>query len=101
MPYDCLHFCLDVVSIHAQKEYVESQRRKRDSSSPVLSLRCSIYRADGTTSFSVPVPDTITTWVASAFAVNPASGLGLTPSPANVSRSCINLSPKTDSLLLN
>lgn len=20
MPYDCLHFCLDVVSIHAQKE---------------------------------------------------------------------------------
>lgn len=40
--------------------------------------------ADGTTSFSVPVPDTITTWVASAFAVNPASGLGLTPSPANL-----------------
>lgn len=78
-----------------------SHRGERDSSSPVLSLRCSIYRADGTTSFSVPVPDTITTWVASAFAVNPASGLGLTPSPANVSRSYINSSPKTDSLLLN
>ncbi|XP_062587000.1 CD109 antigen-like [Saccostrea cucullata] len=36
------------------------------------------------TSFSVPVPDTITTWVATAFAVNPNSGLGLDPSPANL-----------------
>ncbi|XP_062603689.1 CD109 antigen-like isoform X2 [Saccostrea cucullata] len=39
---------------------------------------------DGMTSLSVPVPDTITTWVATAFAVNPNSGLGLTPSPANL-----------------
>ncbi|XP_048777079.1 CD109 antigen-like isoform X2 [Ostrea edulis] len=39
---------------------------------------------DGVTSLSIPVPDTITTWVATAFAVNPNSGLGLTPSPANV-----------------
>ncbi|XP_061165105.1 CD109 antigen-like [Saccostrea echinata] len=40
--------------------------------------------ADGMTSLSVPVPDTITTWVATAFAVNPKSGLGLTPTQANL-----------------
>ncbi|XP_062575223.1 CD109 antigen-like [Saccostrea cucullata] len=39
---------------------------------------------DGMTSLSVPVPDSITTWVATAFAVNPNSGLGLDPSPANL-----------------
>nr|XP_022323516.1 CD109 antigen-like isoform X2 [Crassostrea virginica] len=39
---------------------------------------------DGMTSLSVPVPDTITTWVATAFAVSPSSGLGLSPSPANL-----------------
>lgn len=75
--------------MHAQREQVESHGGGVKKKRYMLSLRCSNYRPDGKTSLSVPVPDTITTWVASAFAVNPASGLGLTPSPANVSRSSI------------
>lgn len=39
----------------------------------------------GKITLNVKVPDTITSWVATAFAVNPDTGLGLTPQPANVS----------------
>ncbi|XP_063414101.1 CD109 antigen-like isoform X2 [Mytilus trossulus] len=38
----------------------------------------------GKTTINVKVPDTITSWVATAFAVNPESGLGLTAQPSNL-----------------
>ncbi|KAK3100032.1 hypothetical protein FSP39_013711 [Pinctada imbricata] len=44
----------------------------------------STIRYTGDTTMSVKVPDTITKWVATAFAVNNKTGLGLSPSPANV-----------------
>ena len=42
------------------------------------------YRADGTVNISTTVPDTITSWIASAFAVNSVSGLGVSPTTAKV-----------------
>ncbi|XP_064609177.1 LOW QUALITY PROTEIN: CD109 antigen-like [Liolophura sinensis] len=39
---------------------------------------------NGTARISAVVPDTITSWVASAFAVNPVSGLGVAPSTAQI-----------------
>jgi len=41
-------------------------------------------RADGRAQISTTVPDTITSWIASAFAVNSISGLGVADSPAKV-----------------
>lgn len=41
-------------------------------------------RADGTVNISTTVPDTITSWIASAFAVNSVSGLGVSPTTAKV-----------------
>ncbi|XP_069129864.1 CD109 antigen-like isoform X2 [Argopecten irradians] len=38
----------------------------------------------GQTELSVTVPDTITSWVATAFAVNKDTGLGLSPNPSNL-----------------
>ncbi|XP_033742010.1 pregnancy zone protein-like isoform X2 [Pecten maximus] len=38
----------------------------------------------GQTELTVTVPDTITSWVATAFAVNKDTGLGLSPSPSNL-----------------
>ncbi|XP_053399007.1 CD109 antigen-like [Mercenaria mercenaria] len=40
--------------------------------------------ADGTTTVSTTVPDTITSWIASAFAVNSVSGLGVASSTAKI-----------------
>ncbi|XP_019629167.1 PREDICTED: CD109 antigen-like isoform X3 [Branchiostoma belcheri] len=40
--------------------------------------------ADGTAVFSSTVPDTITSWVASAFALNDVSGLGVADTPASM-----------------
>ncbi|XP_046542511.1 LOW QUALITY PROTEIN: CD109 antigen-like [Haliotis rubra] len=40
--------------------------------------------ADGTAVISTTVPDTITSWVASAFAVNTQSGLGIAPTSAKI-----------------
>ncbi|XP_012945641.1 CD109 antigen [Aplysia californica] len=40
--------------------------------------------ADGKANISTTVPDTITSWVASAFATNPLSGLGVAPSTATL-----------------
>ncbi|XP_060084301.1 CD109 antigen-like [Ylistrum balloti] len=39
---------------------------------------------NGQTELTVTVPDTITSWVATAFAVNKDTGLGLAPSPSNL-----------------
>ncbi|XP_053399009.1 CD109 antigen-like isoform X3 [Mercenaria mercenaria] len=44
----------------------------------------STIRADGTTTVSTTVPDTITSWIASAFAVNSVSGLGVASSTAKI-----------------
>ncbi|XP_060581140.1 CD109 antigen-like isoform X3 [Ruditapes philippinarum] len=44
----------------------------------------SIVKADGTVTINTTIPDTITSWVASAFAVNSASGLGVASSTAKV-----------------
>nr|ADA77517.1 thioester-containing protein-F [Azumapecten farreri] len=40
--------------------------------------------ADGHVTIAATVPDTITSWVASAFAVHPTSGLGIAPTSAKV-----------------
>ncbi|KAL3880815.1 hypothetical protein ACJMK2_033022, partial [Sinanodonta woodiana] len=40
--------------------------------------------ADGQVTISTTVPDTITSWIASAFAVNSVSGLGVSPSTAKI-----------------
>ena len=42
------------------------------------------YRASGSVSFTSAVPDTITSWVATAFAVHPETGLGLSEAAAKV-----------------
>ena len=43
-----------------------------------------VDRANGQVSISTTVPDTITSWIASAFAVNKRSGLGIADSTAKV-----------------
>ena len=47
-------------------------------------LPVSIYRANGSMDMSAMVPDTITNWQATAFALNMDSGLGITEVPSNV-----------------
>lgn len=42
-------------------------------------------RSDGQVQISTTVPDTITSWIASAFAINSASGLGIADTTAKVS----------------
>ena len=42
------------------------------------------FRSDGTVSIADTVPDTLTTWVASAFAVHDQDGFGLSEDPATV-----------------
>ena len=42
------------------------------------------FSSNGKAIIETTVPDTITTWVATAFAVNKKSGLGVAPTPANV-----------------
>lgn len=44
----------------------------------------SIFSANGEVVYKADVPDTITSWIASAFAVNENSGLGVAPEPAKV-----------------
>lgn len=41
-------------------------------------------RSDGQVQISTTVPDTITSWIASAFAINTASGLGIADTTAKV-----------------
>lgn len=53
----------------------------------------SSFSADGHVTIKTTVPDTITSWVASAFAVNKVSGLGIAPTSAKVcmkTRSCVS-----------
>nr|AVP12646.1 CD109 antigene-like protein 1 [Littorina littorea] len=40
--------------------------------------------ADGTATLTTTVPDTITSWVTSAFAINPTTGLGVAPTAAKL-----------------
>ena len=40
--------------------------------------------ADGQSTLTATIPDTITSWVLSAFAINPDVGLGVTPESAKV-----------------
>ena len=47
-------------------------------------LYIGFFRADGSAAFTTQAPDTITSWVATAFSVNPTSGLGVAGSPAKV-----------------
>ena len=42
------------------------------------------YRNNGTVVFEDTVPDTITSWIATAFAVHPETGLGISESSAKV-----------------
>jgi CD109 antigen len=42
------------------------------------------FSANGHVTIKTTVPDTITSWVASAFAVNKVSGLGIAPTSAKV-----------------
>ena len=44
------------------------------------------FRANGQVTINTTIPDTITSWVASAFAVNSQTGLGVAPSTAKVKR---------------
>ena len=46
---------------------------------------CIFFRPEGYAKFQETVPDTITSWVATAFAVHPNTGLGLSPGPVTVS----------------
>ena len=43
------------------------------------------FSSTGSVVMEATVPDTITDWVATGFALNPESGLGVAPIPANVS----------------
>lgn len=44
----------------------------------------SVIRSDADTTMEVTVPDTITSWVASAFVLSENSGLGVTTAPVEV-----------------
>ena len=46
----------------------------------------SFCRPEGYAVIQETVPDTITSWVATAFAVHPNTGLGLSPGPITVSQ---------------
>ena len=50
---------------------------------------CACNRADGRAQLHVTAPDTITSWVASAFAVSGDVGLGVAPDTARVSSSLV------------
>ncbi|KAH3723815.1 hypothetical protein DPMN_049609 [Dreissena polymorpha] len=43
------------------------------------------FRSGGVVNFDETVPDTITSWVATAFAVHPQTGLGISEQSAQVS----------------
>ena len=51
----------------------------------VIIFFCLYFSGRGIADISAVVPDTITTWVASAYAMNRQTGLGVAPVPANVS----------------
>lgn len=42
------------------------------------------YRNDGKMTVSKKIPDTITSWIISAFAMDPITGLGIAPETAKV-----------------
>ena len=44
------------------------------------------FSRDGMLDIEAMVPDTITDWVASAFALNTRTGVGIVEEPANVSK---------------
>jgi len=44
-----------------------------------------LYSADGQATMTAKIPDTITSWVLSAFAVHDTAGLGVAPERAEVS----------------
>jgi len=50
---------------------------------------CVLLRSDGQVTMQVTAPDTITSWVASAFAVSSDVGLGVAENTARVSVTCI------------
>ena len=47
------------------------------------------YRPDGKTTVKTKAPDTITSWVASAFAMHPSKGLGISNTTATVTTICL------------
>lgn len=47
-------------------------------------LKCKTNRSDGQVQISTTVPDTITSWIASGFAVNNVSGLGIADTTSKV-----------------
>ena len=47
-------------------------------------LKFHTFSANGEVSYEAKVPDTITSWIASAFAVNDATGLGVAPITSKV-----------------
>ena len=55
----------------------------------MLSLVLLFSRYSGVASIEAKVPDTITSWIATAFAVHPESGLGLSETPAQVCQAVV------------
>ena len=53
-----------------------------------------LYSADGRVTINTTIPDTITSWVASAFAVNSQTGLGVSPTTAKVGAITLYISRK-------
>ena len=54
------------------------------------------YRANGSATIHTTVPDTITSWIATAFATNTKTGLGITPSSSKVSPFVISAGRRGD-----
>ena len=52
--------------------------------SGVHSVNYSVYRSDGTQQLSFTVPDSITTWVLTAFTLNQDDGFAVSRSPSEV-----------------
>ncbi len=62
-------------------------RHHNIESSPIYFFDQCVYvfaRPNGQLNMEVKAPDTITSWVASAFAVSPSAGLGVAPVTAKV-----------------
>ena len=50
----------------------------------VVYIATAVCRENGETTLEVKAPDTITSWVATAFAMHRESGLGITPTASKV-----------------
>ena len=56
----------------------------------VIRFNHSIFSEDGVTVFNTTAPDTITSWVASVFAISDNTGLGVAPGTQKVEKLCHN-----------